>query len=93
MDLAPHTMFAMYYVCVCIEIELLPYYNVDDDSIVCEEVGFENNLKDREMSIDLFEDVNLNLKRNATLWIRYTFHIPFTIKNNISKNCRSLGFT
>ena len=33
------------------------------------------------------------LKRNATLGIRYTFHIPFTIKNNISKKCRSLGFT
>ena len=32
-------------------------------------------------------------KRNATLGIRYTFHIPFTIKNNISKKCRSLGFT
>ena len=34
-----------------------------------------------------------NLKWHATLWIRYTFHIPFTIKNNISKKCRSLGFT
>ena len=45
-------------------LELLPYYNVDDDSIVCEEVGFENYLKDREMSIDLFEDVDLNLIEN-----------------------------
>ena len=32
------------------------------------------------------------LTRNATLGIRYTF-LPFTIKNNISKKCRSLGFT
>ena len=45
-------------------LELLPYYNVDDDSIVCEEVGFENNLKGREMSIDLFEDVDLNFIEN-----------------------------
>ena len=44
------------------------------------------------MSI-VFSYLDVILKRNAPLGIRYTFHIPFTIKNNISKKCRSLGFT
>ena len=32
-------------------------------------------------------------KRNTRDSLHIPFHIPFTIKNNISKKCRSLGFT